>query len=141
MTLLVNSVVISSGTDAQDSSVSNELRDEFAAVWQDNSTRPLAVRNLIVASVCPQIYGLFSVKLAILMSLIGGGSFGDHGMKKRDVCHLLLLGDPGCGKSQFLRFAAKLSPRSVLTTGIGTTGAGLTCSAVKDEGSCTDFVW
>ena len=30
------------------------------------------------------------------------------------------------------RYAAKLSPRSVLTTGIGSTAAGLTCTAVKD---------
>lgn len=75
------------------------------------------------------------MKLAVALTLIGGVQHVDtSGTKIRGESHLLLVGDPGTGKSQFLKFAAKLCNRSVITTGLGSTSAGLTVTAVKDGG-------
>lgn len=48
--------------------------------------------------------------------------------------HFLLIGDPGTGKSKFLKHAASLAKRSTYSTGVGITSAGLTCAAVKVDG-------
>jgi DNA helicase MCM9 len=53
-------------------------------------------------------------------------------MKIRGNIHLLMVGEPGTGKSQLLRAATALSNRSVTTSGIGSTSAGLTVSAFRD---------
>jgi len=50
--------------------------------------------------------------------------------------HCLIIGDPGLGKSQLLKYCAKVSQRAVHTTGIGTTSAGLTVTAQRDSGQC-----
>ncbi|CAL5043793.1 unnamed protein product [Urochloa decumbens] len=118
-----------------DIEIPRETIEDFEHFWKEHEYTPLEGRNLILRSICPQIFGLFTVKLAVALTLIGGVQHVDaSGTKIRGEPHMLLVGDPGTGKSQFLKFAAKLSNRSVITTGLGSTSAGLTVTAVKDGG-------
>ncbi|KAG6531405.1 hypothetical protein ZIOFF_005211 [Zingiber officinale] len=115
--------------------IPDEAIKNFEQFWSHYKATPLRGRNAILQGICPQVFGLFTVKLAVTLTLIGGVQHVDaSGTKVRGESHLLLVGDPGTGKSQFLKFAAKLSNRSVITTGLGSTSAGLTVTAVKDGG-------
>ncbi|CAI7865164.1 unnamed protein product [Closterium sp. NIES-53] len=112
-----------------------EDEGEFEDFWCAHASNPLAGRDIILRSICPQVYGLAAVKLAVALMLIGGVPHTDpSGTRVRGEMHLLLVGDPGTGKSQFLKYASRLCHRAVLTTGLGSSSAGLTVTAVKDAG-------
>ncbi|GFH21758.1 MCM domain-containing protein, partial [Haematococcus lacustris] len=104
-------------------------RQEF---WAAHTTHPITARNKIVAAVCPQLHGLFLAKLALLLALVGGVARPES--KLRGDAHLLMVGDPGVGKSQLMKFAARVAGRAVTASGKGSSSAGLTASAVKDDG-------
>ena len=76
--------------------VTDEQRNEFERFWQEYKENPLEGRNLIIASMCPQIFGCYVVKLAVTLVVIGGVRRVDQtGTKVRGESHLLLVGDPG----------------------------------------------
>lgn len=99
----------------------------------------LEARDEIVTSVAPELKGLAVVKLGLLLVLCSGGSSSlsekaAASEQKREICHMLLAGDPGMGKSQILKAAAQISENSVVTVGYSTTTAGLTAHVYQEKG-------
>jgi len=73
-------------------------------------------------------------KLAIILALFGGVQKQlPTGSQIRGNINVLLIGDGGTAKSQFLKTAGKLAPKSVLASGKGATAAGLTATAEQSN--------
>ncbi|MEM1847709.1 MAG: minichromosome maintenance protein MCM [Thermofilaceae archaeon] len=94
------------------------------------------IRDLIVNSIAPSIYGYKEVKKAIALLLFGGvPKLHPDGVRVRGDIHILLIGDPGTAKSQLLRYVASIAPRGIYTSGKGSTAAGLTAAVVREKAS------
>ena len=92
------------------------------------------IRNLIVQSIAPSIYGYDAIKEAIALQLFGCNPVElPDGTRIRGDTHLLLTGDPAVAKSVLLKWVANAAPRGLYTSGMKATGAGLTAAAVRDE--------
>ena len=87
------------------------------------------IHKKLMDSIAPSLYGLEHVKKAVMLLLFGGRSkqYPD-GTRIRGDIHLLLVGDPGTGKSQLLKYVAMMAPRGIYTSGRGSTAAGLCVS-------------
>ncbi|CAB0003622.1 unnamed protein product [Nesidiocoris tenuis] len=81
----------------------------------------------IISSIGPSIYGHDFIKRGIALALFGGQPKNPSQKHKvRGDINVLLCGDPGTAKSQFLKFVEKIAPRAIFTTGQGASAVGLT---------------
>lgn len=96
--------------------------------------------EMLVHSIAPGIFGLDIVKAGLVLSLFGGvrqsGAHDDKGSKinLRGDIHVMLVGDPGLGKSRLLQAVAGCAPRGVYVCGPSASAAGLTLSVNKNGG-------
>ncbi|RPA84574.1 MCM-domain-containing protein [Ascobolus immersus RN42] len=91
------------------------------------------ITEKIIASIGPSIFGHDDIKTAIACSLFSGVRKNINGkLNIRGDINILLLGDPGTAKSQFLKYVEKTAHRAVFATGQGASAVGLTASVHKD---------
>ena len=109
------------------------INDEELARIKELAEDPFVVQK-IVKSIAPSIYGHEKIKESLILMLVGGvRKVRGDGVVSRGDIHILLVGDPGAGKSQLLKRATFVAPKARYVTGKGASGAGLTASVVKDE--------
>lgn len=110
-----------------------EITPEDEQKIRDLAKDPL-IHSKVVRSIAPSIHGHEDIKEAIAYLLFGGTPKAmPDGVRIRGDINVLLVGDPGTGKSQLLQYVAKIAPRGIYTSGRGSTAAGLTATVVKDR--------
>ncbi len=110
-----------------------EVTEEDARLIRETGASPDIFR-MITASIAPSMYGMYVEKEALALQLFSGvPKVMPDGRRIRGDIHVLMVGDPGIGKSELLSYMSRLSPRGIYATGKSSTAAGLTASAVRDE--------
>lgn len=93
--------------------------------------------ELLCDSLAPEVFGYDLIKQGLILQLFEGGrprgdAFKTNQMDRWTI-HILLIGDPGIGKSQLIQAVNKRAPKVINIAGTNTSQAGLTISTVKDE--------
>jgi replicative DNA helicase Mcm len=88
----------------------------------------------IMGSIAPSIWGFDPIKEAIALQLFSGKyRLLPDGTWQRGNINVLLVGDPGAGKSAMLTYTKNLAPRAVYASGRSSSAAGLTAAVIRDE--------
>uniref|UniRef100_A0A668AST9 DNA helicase MCM8 n=1 Tax=Myripristis murdjan TaxID=586833 RepID=A0A668AST9_9TELE len=85
----------------------------------------------------PDLLRLILVKAGLALALFGGRQkqMGRNSIPVRGDPHILVVGDPGLGKSQMLQAVCNVAPRGIYVCGNSTSTSGLTVSLSRDPTS------
>ncbi|MBS3064625.1 MAG: ATP-binding protein [DPANN group archaeon] len=97
-----------------------KLRNKFLEqTFNDFAPRAWTTVPQFIAS---NLVGMADIKNAVALQLFS-----------KEAIHILLIGDPGTGKTDILRAGADISPISAYGLGSGTSGAGLSITASGNQ--------
>jgi len=114
--------------------ISPDDEERFEAMAREEGIRDKVYRSIAPAICASDKDVVDDVKKAVACLLFGGSrKYLPDGTRMRGDINVLLLGDPGTAKSQFLKFAEKVAPVAVYTSGKGSSAAGLTASIVREK--------
>jgi replicative DNA helicase Mcm len=106
----------------------NDLKDIRNLSKQDD------IYSKIIRSLAPGTYGHQKIKEALVLQFLGGvRKLKSDGVPVRGDIHILLIGDPGSGKSQLLKRSQVIAPKARYVSGKSASGAGLTAAVVKSD--------
>ena len=97
-----NIIVLNKKESIQKFDVTQENKNEFKKFWKEHPM--LEGRNKLIESICPFIYEKNEEKLGMLLAIIGGVPkvTETDNTKIRGQIHMLMVGEPGTGKSCLL---------------------------------------
>ncbi|WP_276968233.1 ATP-binding protein, partial [Metallibacterium scheffleri] len=90
------------------------------------------VLSILGEKYAPEIIGMNMIKQALILQAVGGVEQIKETTRTRGQIHILLVGDPGLGKSQLLRANKKVAVKSLLVS--DASAAGLTAAVTEING-------
>lgn len=88
--------------------------------------------SIFINNLYPDIFGNTLIKAGLVLSLFGGTRKFAGVQPIRSEIHILIVGDPGLGKSKLLLSTCNILPKSIYVSGNFCTTAGLTVSISHD---------
>ncbi|KAF7684481.1 DNA helicase MCM8 [Astathelohania contejeani] len=129
LSIMANSLQLLKNRNCVSGEIGSHCFEEFKKIAKTPNLFPI-----LINSIFPEIFGNELVKAGILLSLFGGTKKTVGESYVRPEIHVLLVGDPGLGKSKILLAASSILPKSTYVAGSFTSTAGLTISLTHDGG-------
>jgi replicative DNA helicase Mcm len=90
-------------------------------------------RTKILESFAPHIQHRIPLKTSVILWLFGRNDVDNPAGEIEDNLNVFIIGEPGLGKTQVIKWAAKHLPKTARGSGEGSTGVGLTAAIEKDD--------
>jgi DNA replicative helicase MCM subunit Mcm2 (Cdc46/Mcm family) len=125
---LLESITLPKLVVKKENADTKELVEEIRAAIDERTKKTLfeefskTIHEKCSQIIAPNIVGFETVKKAVALQLFSP-----------ERIHILLLGDPGTGKTQILSAATELAPISSMGLGSGTSGVGLAVTMKGNE--------